>query len=718
MVVCKVATCNLNQFALDFDGNVVRIKQSVEEARAAGARLRLGPELEIPGYGCEDHFLEEDTSMHSWEALAELFRSGCTDDLLCDFGMPVMFQSVRYNCRVLCLNRKILLIRPKLFLANDGNYRETRWFTRWQYGFVLKECQLPVEFQAEAGGQSSAPIGPGMLQLRDTIVAPETCEELFTPNSPHIALALSGAEIITNGSGSHHNLRKLDTRLKLILSAIGKSGGCYMYANQIGCDGGRLYYDGCAMIGVNGSIVAQGAQFSMKEVEVVTATVDLVAIRSQRAAFSSRCEQSATTATVPSVRVDYALSEGVGGALLPTHSTEIRIHHPMEEIALGPACWLWDYLRRSGQGGFFVALSGGADSASVAAIVGSMCQLLAKEVAAGNETVLRDLRFVTGVPDYTPKSAEEIANRLLYTCYMGTTNSSQDTRSRAKQLAGEIGAYHLDASIDIVIEALTKLFVMVVGKTPRFRAHGSTDARENLALQNIQARLRMVFGYMLAQLLPWSRDNRGSLLVLGTANVDEALRGYYTKYDCSAADLNPIGSVCKEDLKRFMGWAAEHLGYPEMANVLKAPPTAELEPITEDYTQLDEVDMGMSYAELQQYGQLRKQHRAGPVSMFRSLATLWGPESERGLSMKEVADKVKKFFFFYSINRHKMTTLTPSYHAEDYSPEDNRHDLRQFLYNVSWKWQFRALDSLQERYDSEAKKRSEGGRPTAAPPRA
>ena len=43
----------MNQWALDFDGNVERIKQSVEEARRRGARLRLGPELEIPGYGCE-----------------------------------------------------------------------------------------------------------------------------------------------------------------------------------------------------------------------------------------------------------------------------------------------------------------------------------------------------------------------------------------------------------------------------------------------------------------------------------------------------------------------------------------------------------------------------------------------------------------------------------------------------------------------------------------
>jgi hypothetical protein len=51
-----------------------------------------------------------------------------------------------------------------------------------------------------------------------------------------------------------------------------------------------------------------------------------------------------------------------------------------EEIAYGPAVWLWDYLRRSGAGGYFLPLSGGADSSSTAAIVGAMCQLLLREI--------------------------------------------------------------------------------------------------------------------------------------------------------------------------------------------------------------------------------------------------------------------------------------------------------------------------------------------------
>ena len=85
--------------------------------------LQAGPELEIPGYGCEDHFAENDTLEHCWECLAELIRGGHSSGIVCDLGMPVMLGSVRYNCRVYLLDGRLLLIRPKISLADDGNYR-------------------------------------------------------------------------------------------------------------------------------------------------------------------------------------------------------------------------------------------------------------------------------------------------------------------------------------------------------------------------------------------------------------------------------------------------------------------------------------------------------------------------------------------------------------------------------------------------------------------
>ena len=76
--------------------------------------------------------------------------------------------------------------------------------------------------------------------------------------------------------------------------------------------------------------------------------------------------------------------------------------------------------------------------------------------------------------------------------------------------------------------------------------------------------------------------------------------------------------------------------------------------------QSDEVDMGMSYDELSVYGNLRRRDHLGPYSMWSRLMHAW---SDR-LSPQQTYEKVRWFFWCYGINRHKMTTLTPSYHAE------------------------------------------------------
>lgn len=83
------------------------------------------------GYSCEDHFYESDTLLHSWEVLATILKSPVAEDILIDVGMPVMHKNVTYNCRVAFLNRRILLIRPKMQMCEDGNYRESRWFSPW-----------------------------------------------------------------------------------------------------------------------------------------------------------------------------------------------------------------------------------------------------------------------------------------------------------------------------------------------------------------------------------------------------------------------------------------------------------------------------------------------------------------------------------------------------------------------------------------------------------
>jgi len=64
----------------------------------------------------------------------------------------------------------------------------------------------------------------------------------------------------------------------------------------------------------------------------------------------------------------------------------------------------------------------------------------------------------------------------------------------------------------------------------------------------------MVVSFLMAQLVPWTQNNTGFLLVLGSSNIAEGLRGYLTKYDCSSADINPIGGINKTDLKDFLAY--------------------------------------------------------------------------------------------------------------------------------------------------------------------
>jgi NAD+ synthase (glutamine-hydrolysing) len=111
----------------------------------------------------------------------------------------------------------------------------------------------------------------------------------------------------------------------------------YLYANQRGCDGDRLYYDGCPMIALNGRIIAQGSQFSLSDVEVISATIDIEDVRAHRAK-SSRSMQAAGAERYHRIEAPIALSSGKFDVIEElnrpsTRPYEVRYHTPEEEIA-------------------------------------------------------------------------------------------------------------------------------------------------------------------------------------------------------------------------------------------------------------------------------------------------------------------------------------------------------------------------------------------------
>ena len=725
----RLATGNFNQNAMDFDKNLKNLIRGILAAKVAGATIFNGPELALPGYSCEDHFLEWDTFDHSLESLAEILP--LTNDILCTIGCPIIYNNTRYNCVVVCVNSRIVLIRPKMIMADDGNYRERRFFSSWKSRDIVN-FELPAALR-KITGDRYAPFGFAMLRLNDTKIGIELCEELWAPENLSTSQFLAGAEIMLNPSASHAELGKLESRFNLIRGATLKTGGVYAYANQIGCDGNRLFFDGSSMICLNGSLIKQASFFSLNIVEIITANVNLRDVRNFRQGSNSLQEQTSSTFPIQEILVDFSVCDQSSAFTNSDAKIEPLIPDKREEIVFGPACYLWDYLRKSFTGGFLLPLSGGADSAAVAAIVFMMCKMVILSASKGNPDVIADLsrilktcgivitesgevfdRVVDHVSDYkiacTNASLEYcgitpeiLCSEIMHTIYLGTDFSSTLTKGRALRLANQIGSYHTEVSIQPIVSVVIDIFVRFIDGRKRNPGFGFT-VTEDLALQNIQARIRTVVSYLFAQLFPWFRgEDRKPLLVLSSSNVDEGLRGYLTKYDCSSGDINPIGAMSKTVLNRTLHWLSDTCGLTAVKEIVEAPPTAELRPIDgedkSNYTQRDEDEMGFTYEELGQLGELRKTGRCGPVSMFLKLGSVWTQKTPG-----ETATKVNNFFRFYAINRHKMTTITPSVHSESYSHDDNRFDLRPFLMNVNWPRQFATIDNIVSTMSSNKRK--------------
>ncbi|KAL8723256.1 MAG: hypothetical protein Q9181_007324 [Wetmoreana brouardii] len=543
-----------------------------------------------------------------------------------------------------------------MFLASDGNY-----FTPWMKPRGYEEYHLPRMIQ-KLQGETHCKFGDAVISTPDTCIGVETCEELFTPDAPHTHMALDGVEV--------------------------------------------------------GEVVAQGNQFLLDDVEVIVATVDLEEIRAYRSSVSRCYQATASDFKYERIQTSFALSseaEDLDIRRRPSPPIQPRYYSPEEEIALCAGCYLWDYLRRSNMAGFLLPSSGGIDSCATAILVFSMCRLVVESIKTGNQQVIADVQRLAKFSEKLPESPQELCNQIFHTLYLGMSKqSSKETRQRSKDLSGAIGAYHTGVDIDEVYEAQRNLIVNNLGFEPKFQVEGGTNT-ENLVLQNIQA------------VSARKRPGGGSLLVLGAANVGESLRGYLTKYgttplskaclklrlsglritpltlefiDCSSADINPIGAIDKADLKRLIAWAEKEFDLPCLHDFLTAIPTAELEPITDSYVQSDEVDMGMTYDELTVFGRLRKVHKLGAYGMFQRLVHEWSSERPRApgddtpaLEPRQVAEKVKRFHHYYAVNRHKMTTLTPSLHSNDYSADDNRFDMRPFLYPPAYdSHDFMAID--------------------------
>jgi len=652
MDLLRVAGATLNQTPLDFSGNRDRILAMLAQARTLGVELLLLPELCITGYGCEDAFFSLSTAKTAEATLLEVLPA--TAGMTVVLGLPHFYYGAMFNCVVLVQDRKVLGVNAKRVLPREGVHYEPRWFRPWPFGKVA---------QTTIGGVP-VPLGDLRYRLGTLGIAIEICEEAWD-SVPASAAHSDAVDLILNPSASHFALGKYAKREHLVANSSRSMQVIYVYTNLLGLEAGRMIYDGGVLFAEGGEIVARGRRFGFGDGELLYRDVnpDLASlaklkvrpIRENNADLTplgDELRQVEVQGVDPRLLLakDPTPRSAKGVATVPRKSTaaaatshEYAALSRHEEFLQAQMLGLFDYLRKAGATGYVVSLSGGVDSASCAVLVAQMLATAAQELG------LLALTTKLNLPLIGHETVKQLISRVLTCVYLNTRNSGEVTRHAAESLASELGAtFHLgdvQPAVDIYTQTASSML-----KRPL------TWERDDVTLQNIQARARAPMVWMMANAL-------GAIL-LTTSNRSEAAVGYATMDGDTAGGLAPLAGIDKHFLRQWLVWAEQTcpIGLGPLASLREVnaqAPTAELRPPSSG--QHDEADL-MPYAVLERIERYLVRDRLGPGDILQSL-TYDFPATDA----HQLKGYLNKFFRLWSQNQWKRERYAPAFHLDDES---------------------------------------------------
>jgi NAD+ synthase (glutamine-hydrolysing) len=640
MNLIKVGAAVLNQTPLAWDGNKANIVAALEAARAEGVSLLCLPELCITGYGCEDAFHAPGVHQMAWQVLQELLP--LTHGMCVVLGLPLQHQNGIFNTACFVVDGQILGFVAKKYLAGDGIHYEPRWFKPWPAG---------VRAQIERDGKRYW-LGDLGFNVAGIKIGFEICEDAWVAKRPGAELAVRGIDVIMNPSASHFAFGKDDIRQRFVLEGSRAFSTAYIYANLLGCESGRVIYDGGAMIASGGKLLALGQRFSFEDMLLTTSVVDIEFTRlNQWRSASFRPELDAADSyfvagdfAFPALSWEdapLATPDRPGATAAPWEASPAI---KKEEFSRAVALALYDYMRKSRSKGFVLSLSGGADSSAVAVLIHLMVTLGLGELGA--RRFLAKLAYVPGFDVELPP--REIVGRLLSCVYQGTRNSGEVTFTAARELAEELGARFHHFDIDPLVAGYTAIVEASLGRALSW-------SQDDIALQNIQARVRAPGVWMLANIL-------GALL-LTTSNRSEAAVGYATMDGDTAGGLSPIAGIDKAFLREWLAWVevAGPLGtqpLPVLGLVNRQQPTAELRP--KEQSQTDETDL-MPYPVLDAIERAAIRDKKMPVESFHLMRALFGHQYQDA----QLGLWVERFYRLWCQNQWKRERYAPSFHLDD-----------------------------------------------------
>ena len=479
----RVALAQINPTVGDLVGNAALICTYMDQAKKAGADVIVFPEMVLTGYPVEDLAMRASFRSASKAALAQLVTS-LDPSIVCVVGYLDQSPSgAPQNTVAIIYGSKVAATYTKRHLPNYGVFDEFR-------NFVPGDSTLVV-------------------RVKGVDIGIAICEDIWH-SLADLAVRKPGLVLVPNGSPYERN--KDDVRLALVQKRAKELGAPLAYVNMTGGQDDLVFDGDTIVVDAQGALISRAAQFQDQLL-----VVDI---------------EAATQTSTPDVVISESSAEAAD-SLAPAIAARMSDN---EEIWNALVMGLRDYVAKNKFKSVVIGLSGGIDSALVAAIavdaLGAKC--------------------VNGVA-------------------MPSKYSSDHSVQDATAFAANTGIHFRSVAIEPMVNSFMQSITL-----------------KGIAAENIQARVR---GTTLMGI-----SNQEGHLVLATGNKSELAVGYSTLYGDAVGGFAPIKDIYKTDVWALARWRNEQaISRGEVAPIpvrsIEKEPSAELRPDQKDSDSLPEYEL-------------------------------------------------------------------------------------------------------------------------------
>lgn len=506
----RTTIAQLNSTLGDFENNTKKIFNAIDFAEQEKSDFLIFPELFLTGYPPEDLILRTSFLRKNIEYLNKVIDYSKGKNVVILLGF-IDIEDDAYNSLAIIQNGKLIGKYHKQLLPNYSVFDERRYFKPGK--------EIPI------------------IEYNNIKIGINICEDIWSPLGPMHYQVSNGAQLILNASASPYYFGKRELRKKYLTTKSYDYHCPIVYCNLVGGQDEIVFDGGSVVTSSSGKILFEGAPFK-EEIQAIDIPIE-ENLRTFLHDPRKRYIKSIDDIPIKHFKIDSSTQK----KKLIKFTTKNYLLSQEEEMFKAIVLGLKDYIQKNGFKKVVIGLSGGMDSALVAAIAVE---------ALGNENVI-------GV--------------LMPSMY-SSTHSIEDAKKLAENLAIE---YHIINISDIYYSFTGSLKSI-------FKA-----AKEDVTEENLQARIR---GTLLMAL-----SNKFGYIVLATGNKSEIATGYSTLYGDMVGGFSPIKDIYKTQVYKIAKWYNDVYKEKEIIpnNIFVKPPSAELRPNQTDqdtlppYEILDEI---------------------------------------------------------------------------------------------------------------------------------